>query len=184
MPKRKKIKKPQISLRTKLLLLSGVILVAIPILFYANETAQLAFFTPTKVPVIVKKYSPPKKIIIPSVNIDLPIKEEAIKNNTWGIAEDGISHLNTSARPGESGPIILYGHNTNNRFGPIRWLSKGQNIFIKTQKGKVYTYTIFKTQEVYPSQINILNVNKETLILYTCDGFADLQRFLVFASSN
>jgi len=183
MPKRRidKKKKSPISIYTKLLLLSGVLIVAIPIFFYANETIQLAFFTP-KVPIIAKKYSALKEIIIHDIHIDLPIKEEAIRNNAWGIADDGASHLNTSARPGESGPIILYGHNTSDRFGPIRWLTSGQNIIIKTSKGKAFSYIITKTEDVYSSEINLFNVNKETLILYTCDGFADLQRFVVFAN--
>src|SRR5689334_4564715 len=97
------------SFRTKALLLLGIILVLIPTFFYVNEGVQLAFFTP-KVPVVKKQFPAPTWISIPAVQMELPIIEEAINGNTWGVAEDGISHLNVSARPGEVGPIILYGH--------------------------------------------------------------------------
>lgn len=189
MPKRKKLKPfwkriNSLSLTTRILFIIGFFLIIIPIYFYTNETIQLAFFTPN-VPVIPQRFAAPVEIIVPAVNIDLPIKEELISHGAWSIADNAISHLYTSARPGENGPIILYGHNTNDRFGPIRWLSTGQKITLKTTDGKTHSYIIFKTEEVSPSQINLLNhVNKETLILYTCDGFADLQRFLVFASPS
>lgn len=166
---------------TKLLLISGLLLVIIPTFFYINEGVQLAFFTP-KVPVVAKTLPAPTWVSIPSVQMELPIVEEAIGNGVWGIAESGISHLNTSARPGEDGPIILYGHNTNDRFGPIRWLSTGSQITLTAGGNKQYVYVVEKTFDVSPDQVSVLLSQKgETLILYTCDGFADLQRFVVIA---
>ncbi|HEX7041896.1 MAG TPA: sortase [Patescibacteria group bacterium] len=171
------------SLETKSLFAIGVLLVIIPTFFYINEFVQLSFFTP-KVPKveISKKFSIPIGIQIPSVNINLQIDETVISNNTWQISGNGISHLDTSARPGESGPIILYGHNTNDRFGPIRWLKSGEEITLTTQDGRIYLYTITKTIQVDPSKTSIFSSEKgETLFLYTCDGFADLKRFIVIA---
>lgn len=171
-----------LSLHTKLLFIIGFVLISIPLIFYANETIQLAFFTP-QVPVIHTNFAAPTHIVITKVQLDLSIVEEVIHNGAWGISDNAISHLTTSARPGQAGPIILYGHNTTDRFGPIRWLSVGDTIQITTADKKVHTYVITKTQDVSPSQINFLtNVHGETLILYTCDGFADLQRFLVYAT--
>src|SRR5258706_9842038 len=137
MPKKRKTKFPSSfkklvsqflktsSLKTKSLFLIGIFLILVPTFFYINEGVQLAFFTP-KVPVVKSVYASPTWISIPAVQMELPIAQEAIHNGAWGIADNAISHLNVSARPGESGPIILYGHNTNDRFGPIRWLSVGQ----------------------------------------------------------
>jgi len=132
--------------------------------------------------VVAKSFPAPTWISIPAVDMELPIIETAISGNTWGIAENGISHLDISARPNEDGPIILYGHNTDNRFGPIRWLSKGQEITITNAQNRSRQYTITKTLDVSPSEVSVLLSQKgETLILYTCDGFADLQRFIVIA---
>lgn len=190
MPKKKrKIKRIQkamrkrqpISLLTKLLLISGIILIILPAFFTINERIQLAFFTPHVVP-IHKQLPLPSWISIPSVAIELPIQETQLHGNTWEIADYAISHLAISARPGEDGPIILYGHNTNDRFGPIRWLHTGEIIELKTTKNKTYTYKIVKTVEVNPNQVDVLvNQKGQTLILYTCSGFADLKRFVIIA---
>lgn len=170
----------KVSLRTKLLFLVGFLLVIIPTFFYVNEGMQLAFFTPKVIPV-QNTFAIPTDIIIPQVNISLPVEETAINHGVWQVASDAISHLTISARPGEKGSIILYGHNTNDRFGPIRWLSPGQTIIVKT-KDKSYTYKITETKDVSPNDVSILiSGNSQKLILYTCDGFADLQRFVVIA---
>lgn len=176
-----KRKTKRISLQTKSLFLIGFLLVIIPIFFYVNEGVQLAFFTP-KVIAVKSTYPLPTKIMIPAVGINLPITETAINHGVWQVADDAISHLTISARPGEIGTIILYGHNTNDRFGPIRWLSVGQTIVMQTKDSKTHTYKIVETKDVAPSDVSVLlPTNQEKLILYTCDGFADLQRFIVVA---
>lgn len=160
----------------------GLFLIVIPSFFYVNEFIQLSFFTP-KVPAIIQKnFARPIRLAIPAVTMDLPIEETAIVHNAWQIADSGVSHLSISARPGENGPIIIYGHNTNERLGPIRWLTIGQKIILTTQDGKTHIYTITKTREVSPDKTSLFFSEKgETLFLYTCDGFADLQRFVIIA---
>ena len=170
------------SLKTKLLFCTGLLLVLVPSFFYVNEFIQLSFFTP-KVPIVVQKHlSRPIEIIISTVDMDLPIEETVIAHNAWQIADNGASHLSTSARPGENGPIIIYSHNTNDRFGPIRWLSTGKQITLKTQDNKTHEYKITRTLQVAPDKTSIFFSEKgETLFLYTCDGFADLERFIIVA---
>ncbi len=168
--------------RTRLLFVVGFLLLATSLLWHFNQTIQLAFFTP-KVVAVAKSHPIPTRIIIPKVNIDLPIEETAITNGSWQVSQTAISHLTASARPEEKGTIILYSHNTDDRFGPIRWLNKGEKIEIRTAGGKNHAYMVSQTLKVSPSQMDILTQNKgETLILYTCDGFADLQRFVILAS--
>lgn len=172
------------SLRTKLLLSLGILLIIIPLFFYTNEFVQLSFFTP-KVPVMktTKHHASPIEIQIPGVRMDLSISETAISHNIWQIADAGASHLAVSSRPGEDGPIILYAHNTNDRFGPIRWLSQGQEIQLITEDSRVHTYKIIKTLQVDSDKTSIFFSDKgERLFLYTCDGFADLKRFIVIAT--
>ena len=171
----------KISLTTKFLLGIGLLFILIPTFFYVNEGIQLSYVTPHVVPV-KNSYAIPTRIIIPSVNINLPIAETTISHGVWQIADNAISHLTISARPGEQGAIILYGHNTNDRFGPIRWVPVGQKIIVSTADGKAYSYTVVARKDVSPSDVSELVAPKtETLILYTCDGFADLQRFLLIA---
>ena len=171
-----------VSLQTKLLLLVGIVLVFIPTCFYLNENIQLAFFTPHVTAVPKQQLPPPVWISIPKVNIELPIQETALKGSTWEIADHAISHLAVSGQPGGNGPIILYGHNTNDRFGPIRWLHVGDTVTLNTTGNASYSYKITQIVEVDPNQVSFLvNQKGQTLILYTCSGFADLKRFIVIA---
>ncbi len=196
MPKKRKLSKPakkenilssflkkftNLTFRTKALFIFGLLFLFISLFWHLNQTIQLAFFTPHVIPV-KKIHAIPTELIIKKVRIDLPLEETAINNGVWQIAENGVSHLTVSARPGENGPIIMYGHNTNDRLGPIRWLSKGDTIEINTADHKTYNYIIRQTMTVAPNKMDIFTQQKgETLILYTCDGFADLQRFVIIA---
>jgi LPXTG-site transpeptidase (sortase) family protein len=175
---------PIFSRRTKILLFTGLFLMLIPLVFYINQTAQLMFFVPA-VPekVAASVYYPaPTHIDIPKVSISLPIEETVITNHVWGIAPDAVSHLSASVNPGETGPIILYAHNTNDRFGPIRWLSLGDTVLITNKDGKEFTYRVTETVRTDPNELSVFFKRKsETLYLFTCDGFADLQRYIIIA---
>jgi LPXTG-site transpeptidase (sortase) family protein len=50
-------------------------------------------------------------------------------------------------------------------------------------KGKEYHYTVMRTQEVYPTEVNVVRDEKEAdLILQTCTPLGtDWKRLLVFA---
>lgn len=171
----------RLSLRTKALFVFGLLFLLISTFWRLNQSIQLAFFTPHVVPV-KKIYAIPTQLIIPKVDVDLTIEETAINNGAWQVSERGASHLTISARPGEKGPIIMYGHNTDDRLGPIRWLSQGDTITLQTADKKSHIYKISQTMSVSPKKIDIFTARKgETLILYTCDGFADLQRFVIIA---
>lgn len=170
----------KLSLRTKALFLFGFLFICISLLWNLNQTIQLAFFTPHVTP-IPKTHATPTQLIIQKIGTDLPIEETAITNGVWQVSEN-VSHLTTSARPGEKGPIIMYGHNTTDKLGPIRWLSKGDTIEIKTADGKTHDYIIDQTMTVAPNKMDVFTKRTgETLIIYTCDGFADLQRFVLIA---
>ncbi|HEX8931906.1 MAG TPA: hypothetical protein VF810_02000, partial [Patescibacteria group bacterium] len=104
-----------LSMRTKALFIYGILFLGIALIWNLNQTIQLSFFTPHVIPV-KKMYALPTELIITKVNLDLPIEETAINHGIWQIASN-VSHLTISARPGEQGPIIMYGHNTNDRLG-------------------------------------------------------------------
>lgn len=186
MPKRKKSKSPKVSLRTKILLVLGLILILIPSIFYLNQTIQLMYVVPEvpEAPAPADKPAAPlpTEVNIPRIRLSLPIEEAAIKNNTWEVAGTGVSHLNVSASPGEKAPIILYAHNTRQRFGPIRWLKKGDDVSLMTSDKKTHKYLVTRTVTVSPDKLSVFFSRKdETLYLFTCDGFADLKRFIVIA---
>jgi LPXTG-site transpeptidase (sortase) family protein len=166
------------------LILFGFISIILPVLFYLNQTIQLAFFTPKFQAAAQSNSSTPVEISIPAINLKLNIKNTSIRNGVWEIAENSASYLSTSAKPGQKSPIIMYAHNTEQLFGPILSLSPGAIIMLRTSDGRNHLYKINETLEVYPNQIEVFDQKEETLILYTCSGFADLKRFIVIAKPS
>lgn len=167
----------------RVVFLLGVILVILSLLYHVQQAVQLSFYNNTPLPAMTQHDVPRAvEIRIPKVDIDLPVIETVIVNDTWQIADNGISHLAISGRPGENTTIIMYGHNTDDRFGPIRWLSIGDTITLINTQNKTFAYKIAKITTVDPSNTKILTSQKgATLILYTCTGFADLQRYVIIA---
>jgi len=105
-----------------------------------------------------------------------------IDDEVWQVSEKGASHLSISANPGEKGNIVIYGHNKNNLFGPIRWLEKGDSIKVINEEEKEFLYKVVGTVQVNPTELEyVLPKEKEILTLYTCDGFLDSRRYVVLA---
>jgi len=185
-PRKKAAPKPLLPLKyfSLLFIAIGIIFLLIPGIFYINKTIQLTYFTPPFSRVSQSTLPKPISLSIPQIRLSLPLETTYISHNTWGIAKNGASYLDNSARPGENGAIILYGHNTDDRFGPIRWLTKGDKITLVTSDKKVHNYVIEKTLEVSPDEVTVFEQTSETLILYTCSGFADTKRFIVIAKPD
>lgn len=124
----------------------------------------------------------PAKITIPDLKIDLPIEEGFIKDGVWQISEANASHLNTSARPGEGGNIVVYGHNKRVIFGSLPYARIGAKITITDKNGKKYNYEVTNKLYASPDQVNLLYpTDYEQLTIYTCAGLFDSQRFIIKA---
>lgn len=114
--------------------------------------------------------------------VDSPISEQVFDNNNWTISEKEASYLKQSAKPGENGNIIIYGHNTREIMGNIRALKGNEVITLTTKNGEERNYQISLITEVNPDQTQyLLPTQEETLTLYTCSGFLDSKRFIVQA---
>jgi len=126
--------------------------------------------------------SRPVGIIIPAINLKLPIIPSEIKNGNWEATTKGVSYLSSSAIPGTKGNSILYGHDWPNLLGNITKLKPGQNIQIKFADGTIKNFVINTLSLVSPNQVSILAPSKTAQItLYTCTGFWDSKRFVVTA---
>lgn len=188
MAKKRSKKDPPKSSRSnlsKVLLITGILLISASILWSVYQKTVLSFDgIPEKsiTDIIDVRVSKPVEIIIPTQSIDLNIKESVITRGVWEINPEGASHLNTSANPGEKGNIIIYGHNKINLLGKIRNLHKGDVFSIKNSEGTTRNYFISKILIVEPKDVWILDdTDEETLTLYTCTGLFDSKRFVVIA---
>lgn len=124
----------------------------------------------------------PTRIIIPKAGLDLLVYPAKVVNNLWETSEEGASYLLGSGVPGKEGNVVIYGHNKNYLFGPIRWLKENEEIKVINKKGEEYRYKIVQTKTVTPEAIEVLEPTEDaTLTLYTCTGFFDRERFIVVA---
>ena len=162
----------------------GILLIFLSLGWHFYDAARLSFAQSKGLTSnsIASPGAHPTFISIPRVRINLTVNETQIRDGIWEVNKDGVSHLSTSANPGTNGNIVLYAHNTNDRFGQIQWLQKGDIIYVTDITGELRSYTIKNTAVVSPSDTKILKKTlKETLTIYTCYGFADLKRFVVTA---
>lgn len=124
----------------------------------------------------------PERILIPKVRIDLLVFPAQASEDVWEISEEGVSYLLGSGLPGRKGNLVIYGHNKNRLFGPIRWLKKDDEIRVINRRGEEFIYKIKETKTVTPAMIDVLYPTEDaTLTLYTCAGLLDRERFLVVA---
>lgn len=188
---RKKLTKKTPSRKTIALFIIGLSLILISFVWKVYQERVLSFNSETELnSTIIPYFSAnlrddgkiPQAILIPSLNIDLPIIESQIKNGVWEINKTGASHLGNSARPTENGNIIMYGHNKLKLFGKTLSLKKGDLIEVITKDNQKYTYRIFETKTVNSNEISVLaKTEEEILTFYTCTGLLDSKRFIIKA---
>ena len=169
------------------LIFVGLILIALyGIRSYSTRSLSFnAYEIPPKLTETVpeKIYTKPVSIKISSLNINLPVEESQIIDGVWQVSEKNVSHLNSSANPGEGGNVVIYGHNKKVIFGPIRQIKKDAEVIVATEDEKLWKYKVAATFEVTPDEVSpVLPKNEETLTLYTCTGFADSRRFIIVAN--
>ncbi len=138
--------------------------------------------TPSQATQSGENYKLPEEILIPSIGIDLPVDVGEIKDGVWQISYNHPTFLNSSARPGSGGNIVIYGHNKKAIFGNLPFLSLGQKIYIKTTTNKVYVYEVYKKESVNPDRVDLVSpTDNEELTIYTCWGLFDTQRIIIKA---
>lgn len=124
----------------------------------------------------------PIEINISSINVNLPVEVGEIKDRVWQISNDSATFLNTSARPGTQGNIVIYGHNKKAVFGSLPYLSTGQIITLKTQSGNIFDYKVTEKYFVKPERVDLVSpTNSTQLTLFTCWGAFDQERVVVKA---
>jgi LPXTG-site transpeptidase (sortase) family protein len=129
-----------------------------------------------------KKLLDPSIIIIPSVDIQLPVVFSEIRNSKWEVTDKGVSYLKSSVIPGEVGNSIMYGHNWTNLLGSLTKIKTGDTIEIVYVDNSKKEFVVKLIQEVEPDNISILNnTDDKRLTIYTCSGFLDSKRFIVVA---
>ena len=125
--------------------------------------------------------SPPKKIIIPSLDISLPVTTTKIINDTWDVSYSSASFGETTTIPGNLGNTVIFAHSMPHLFNDLPDIKKQDIIHVFTDKDW-FKYKVVEIKIVEPEDINVLmkNGNYE-LTLYTCIGNNWEKRFIVKA---
>jgi len=122
------------------------------------------------------------EVIIPSINIDEPVDVGSVKDGVWQISYDHPTFLDSSARPGNGGNTVIYGHNKKAIFGNLPYLSLGQKILVRTADGVIHSYIAYQKDFVSPDRVDLVSpTNSEELTIYTCYGLFDQSRVVVKA---
>lgn len=126
----------------------------------------------------------PKRIIIPSCSIDLPVKPAPIVNGAWELSEDTASFGLGTVPPGKGGNTVIFAHAKWPLFRPLRTIKKGAKVYVLTAE-TYYVYEVDKIKTVLPNQVEVIKpTEEETLTLFTCTGFADAKRLIVIAKRS
>ena len=147
-----------------------------------SKRNSLSFSQAPQLISVVEEGNLPARVNISKVGIDLAVFPAQVAENSWQVSDEGVSYLLGSGIPGREGNVIIYGHNKNNLFGPIRWLGEEEEIKLFNRKGEEFIYKVVETKIVLPEEVEVLSPTQEpTLTLYTCTGFWDRERFVVVA---
>ena len=143
------------------------------------------------------KVGPEPKLIIPKINVDVPVVfgVGSDHNSQMAAMEKGVAHFSipgASSIPGQVGNTALAGHSSNDIFGggdykfifaQLEKLQTGDMIYVNYQSIR-YTYTVTKKDVVSPNdgQKLIYATDKPMLTLITCTPLGTaLNRLLVTA---
>jgi LPXTG-site transpeptidase (sortase) family protein len=150
-------------------------------LLYRRTVLSFAV-TPTVSTTLAKRKELPKHIVIVSQKIDLNVVPATIQDGVWQVSRTDATYLSTSARPGEGGNVVIYGHNLTRIFGKLENMKNGDKISITTNDGSIHGYVVVKKFVVTPAQIEVvLPTDHEMLTLYTCTGLLDSRRLILQA---
>lgn len=123
----------------------------------------------------------PKKIIIPSVDIELSINPAKVIQGKWEVFDDRASFGLGSAVPGAVGNSVIFAHARRGQFLSLREIDREAKVYI-LGSDKWYEYEVTEIKEVAPSDVSVIKpTEEEILTLYTCSGFADSKRIIVIA---
>lgn len=120
------------------------------------------------------------RIQIPAIQVDAPV----VQGDGWDQLKKGVGQYIGSANPGQTGNIVLSGHNDvyGEVFKRLDELEPGNTIIIFTIN-RQYVYVVSGSQIVEPTQVEVMAPTSDpTLTLISCYPYLiDNKRIVVFA---
>ena len=124
----------------------------------------------------------PKWISITKSKITAQVTAGGYKEGKWILDDNFALYLPTSGKLGEGGNTILYAHTRERLFGSLKKTSVGDLIILGDANGKMYNYSVYSIEYIKPYQVEKIETNvRDTITLFTCDGWFDEKRLVVKA---
>lgn len=169
----------------------GMLVIFIFLFGFFNEFLIAPFIQPSRhasaTPLILSSDgvapTPNPEVIIPKINVELPVDFSQTSTNEDTIEnalESGVVHYPTTALPGQNGNAAFFGHSSNNIFNKGKYkfafvllheLVPGDTFYI-TNQNKVYVYKVISKTVVDPTDVGVLGPvagQTATATLITCD---------------
>ena len=146
-------------------------------------------------PTINATVSPDPRLIIPKLNVDVPVHFGIELSEVMSAMNNGVAHYRisgASAFPGEIGNLVITGHSAGDVyssnpykyiFSGLERLENGDLIYVNYNSVR-YTYSVTKKEVVDPTNVGALiyTTEKPVLTLVTCTPLGtSRQRLLVTA---
>lgn len=156
-------------------------LIFAPIMAYVSPGDSPASQIEAIDPTITQEVSADPRLIIPKLNVDVPVHFGISLDEVMSAMNNGVAHYRipgASAFPGEVGNLVITGHSAGDVysanqykyiFSGLERLEDGDLIYVNYNSTR-YTYNIVKKEVVEPTNVAALvtNTNKPTLTLVTC----------------
>jgi sortase A len=170
-------------------------LIFAPIMAYVSPGNVPASQIDALDPTITKTVSADPRLIIPKLNVDVPVHFGISMSEVYNAMMNGVAHYRiagASSYPGQVGNIVITGHSagdvySSNQykyiFSGLERLETGDLIYVNYNSVR-YTYSVTKKEVVEPSNVAALRVStdKPILTLITCTPLGTSRyRLLVFA---
>lgn len=124
----------------------------------------------------------PKRLVIPTLQMGLPIVTVPMENGTWRV-EEGVANFAEETSPfnGDVGNSVLFGHNKPDAFRPMSALKKGDVVYVQTSTYQ-FAYEVTEVTTTNPKNIDVMRPGTDReLTLITCNGFFDEKRLIIKA---
>ena len=174
-------------------ILSGVVVVILILFLQYNRLVFapiMAYVSPGNVPAseieaidptITQNVSADPRLIIPKLNVDVPVHFGISLDEVMSAMNNGVAHYRisgASAFPGEIGNLVITGHSAGDVyssnpykyiFSGLERLEDGDLIYVNYESVR-YTYKVVKKEVVEPSNVAalVVDTNKPLLTLVTC----------------
>ncbi|MBR3252830.1 class E sortase [Candidatus Saccharibacteria bacterium] len=132
-------------------------------------------------PTITQTVSSDSRLIIPKLNVDVPINFDVALSDVMSAMNHGVAHYRisgASAYPGEAGNFVITGHSAGDVyssnpykyiFSGLERLEEGDLIYVNYNSVR-YTYKVTGKQVIEPTDVEalIVQTNKPLITLVTC----------------